>query len=110
MTTHAAPEVPSHPTPSAPERPHWAQRHPRDVEREAALGEATPPRRVISPSPFKLVSDYQPAGDQPQAIEALVAGLIDDERNQVLLGVTGSGKTYTMAQVIERVGRPALPA
>ena len=58
--------------------------------------------------PFRLVSDYRPAGDQPKAIEELVAGLAQGERDQVLLGVTGSGKTYTMAKVIERVGRPAL--
>jgi excinuclease ABC subunit B len=57
---------------------------------------------------FKFVSDFQPAGDQPQAIEELVAGINDDERDQVLLGVTGSGKTYTMAQVINRLQRPAL--
>jgi excinuclease ABC subunit B len=55
-----------------------------------------------------LVSEYRPKGDQPQAIEELVAGLGQDERTQVLLGVTGSGKTYTMAQVIERMQRPAL--
>jgi len=57
---------------------------------------------------FRLVSDYAPAGDQPQAIEALLAGLAAGERDQVLLGVTGSGKTFTMAQVIARVRRPAL--
>ena len=57
---------------------------------------------------FKFVSDFQPAGDQPQAIEELIAGINDDERDQVLLGVTGSGKTYTMAQVINRLQRPAL--
>ncbi|MBI1251195.1 MAG: excinuclease ABC subunit UvrB [Alphaproteobacteria bacterium] len=57
---------------------------------------------------FKLVSDYQPAGDQPQAIEELVAAVDGGEQDQVLLGVTGSGKTFTMAQVIERVQRPAL--
>jgi excinuclease ABC subunit B len=57
---------------------------------------------------FKLVSDYVPAGDQPQAIEELVQGLEHGERDQVLLGVTGSGKTFTMAQVIQRIGRPAL--
>ena len=57
---------------------------------------------------FKLVSEYQPAGDQPTAIRELVAGIKTDERDQVLLGVTGSGKTYTMAQVIERTQRPAL--
>jgi excinuclease ABC subunit B len=57
---------------------------------------------------FKLVSPYSPKGDQPQAIEELVKGANAGERTQVLLGVTGSGKTYTMAQVIERTQRPAL--
>ncbi|MEM6848281.1 MAG: excinuclease ABC subunit UvrB [Pseudomonadota bacterium] len=57
---------------------------------------------------IKLVSEYEPKGDQPQAIAELMDGLGDDERTQVLLGVTGSGKTYTMAQVIQRSQRPAL--
>ncbi|MEO5372850.1 MAG: excinuclease ABC subunit UvrB [Alphaproteobacteria bacterium] len=57
---------------------------------------------------FRLVSDYQPAGDQPQAIAELVAGLEQGERDQVLLGVTGSGKTFTMAKVIQATGRPTL--
>ena len=57
---------------------------------------------------FELVSEYQPEGDQPRAIEALVEGLQAQERDQVLLGVTGSGKTFTMAQVIARTQRPAL--
>jgi excinuclease ABC subunit B len=57
---------------------------------------------------FKLVSDYQPAGDQPTAINELVTGIKKREQDQVLLGVTGSGKTFTMAQVIEQVQRPAL--
>jgi excinuclease ABC subunit B len=57
---------------------------------------------------FELVSDYQPAGDQPQAIGELVAGLQAGERDQVLLGVTGSGKTFTMAKVIEAMQRPAI--
>ena len=57
---------------------------------------------------FKLVSEYQPAGDQPAAIAELVAAANADERDQVLLGVTGSGKTFTMAKVIEAVQRPAL--
>ncbi|WP_296713063.1 excinuclease ABC subunit UvrB [Rhodoblastus sp.] len=57
---------------------------------------------------FELVSEYQPEGDQPRAIEELVAGLNAQERDQVLLGVTGSGKTFTMAQVIARTQRPAL--
>lgn len=58
--------------------------------------------------PFKLVSDYVPRGDQPQAIDNLTRGLERGLRHQVLLGVTGSGKTYTMAQVISRVQRPTL--
>jgi len=57
---------------------------------------------------FKLVTDFKPAGDQPEAIKQLVKGANKDELNQVLLGVTGSGKTFTMAQVIERTNRPAL--
>jgi len=57
---------------------------------------------------FHLVSDYQPRGDQPQAIENLVAGLKGGHGQQVLLGVTGSGKTFTMANVIAAVDRPAL--
>ena len=52
---------------------------------------------------FKLVSDYEPHGDQATAIKSLLKGLFDREQHQVLLGVTGSGKTYTMAKVIERV-------
>ncbi len=57
---------------------------------------------------FKLVSDYEPAGDQPTAIAELVEGLQRKDQDQVLLGVTGSGKTFTMAKVIETVQRPAL--
>jgi excinuclease ABC subunit B len=57
---------------------------------------------------FKLTSDYHPRGDQGTAIESLTRGLLDGEQHQVLLGVTGSGKTYTMAKVIERLSRPAL--
>src|SRR5512136_163531 len=57
---------------------------------------------------FKLVSDFQPKGDQPQAIEALSKGVLEGAPHQVLLGVTGSGKTFTMANVIERVQRPTL--
>ena len=57
---------------------------------------------------FKVVSEYTPSGDQPQAIEKLARGIEDGLREQVLLGVTGSGKTYTMAKVIEAVQRPTL--
>ena len=58
--------------------------------------------------PFKLQSNYEPAGDQPQAIEKLVQGLDFNPSSQTLLGVTGSGKTYTIANVIERVQKPTL--
>src|SRR6266571_1957159 len=57
---------------------------------------------------FRLGIDYQPRGDQATAIDALLRGLRDGEQHQVLLGVTGSGKTFTMANVIEHSGRPAL--
>src|SRR3954453_19960941 len=57
---------------------------------------------------FKLVSSYKPQGDQASAIQSLVRGLRDQEQHQVLLGVTGSGKTFTMAKVIESLNRPAL--
>jgi excinuclease ABC subunit B len=57
---------------------------------------------------FKIVSEFEPKGDQPQAIAALVEGVAGHERDQVLLGVTGSGKTFTMAKVIEATQRPAL--
>ena len=57
---------------------------------------------------FKVVSEYTPSGDQPQAIDTLASGIENGLRDQVLLGVTGSGKTYTMAKVIERVQRPTL--
>ncbi len=57
---------------------------------------------------FELVSEFQPAGDQPQAIDSLVRGLREDKKSQVLLGVTGSGKTFTMANVIAQVRKPTL--
>ena len=62
----------------------------------------------MNSSPFKLKSKFKPAGDQPQAIEKLVEGLKKGERHQTLLGVTGSGKTFTVANVIEQIGKPAL--
>ncbi len=60
------------------------------------------------PAQFHVVSPYEPAGDQPQAIAKLVQGVQDGDRYQVLLGVTGSGKTYTMAKTIEALGKPTL--
>ncbi len=70
---------------------------------------AAPPGFVKAESrPLRIASDYRPAGDQPQAIDELVEGLSRAERDQVLLGVTGSGKTFTVAQIIERLQRPAL--
>ncbi len=58
--------------------------------------------------PFKLHAPFEPTGDQPEAIRALTEGVLDGVRTQVLVGVTGSGKTFTMANVIQNVGRPAL--
>ena len=58
--------------------------------------------------PFKIVSDFKPTGDQPQAVDRLVKGLESGYKHQTLLGVTGSGKTFTMANIIERVQRPTL--
>src|SRR6266702_1611219 len=58
--------------------------------------------------PFNLLAPYTPAGDQPDAIRQLSEGILHDERHQVLLGVTGSGKTFTIANVIQNVQRPTL--
>ena len=58
--------------------------------------------------PFKIRADYRPTGDQPEAIEQLANGLVKGLKHQTLLGVTGSGKTFTMAGVIEKVQRPTL--
>jgi excinuclease ABC subunit B len=66
------------------------------------------PEKVEGGQAFRIQSEYQPAGDQPTAIAELVAGIGEDDRTQVLLGVTGSGKTFTMAKVIEQLQRPAL--
>nr|MDA3858936.1 DEAD/DEAH box helicase family protein [Roseovarius sp.] len=57
---------------------------------------------------FVMATDYEPAGDQPTAIAELSQGLLDGERNQVLLGATGTGKTFTMAKIIEQTQRPAI--
>jgi excinuclease ABC subunit B len=81
---------------------------------EPETGQAFIPHRPERPEKaeggkaFRIVSDYQPSGDQPTAIAELVEQIGQGERNQVLLGVTGSGKTFTMAKVIESVQRPAL--
>ena len=66
------------------------------------------PEKSLPGKRFQIVSDYEPSGDQPTAIAELVAGARQDEKTQVLLGVTGSGKTFTMAKVIEELQRPAL--
>ncbi|HMP56551.1 MAG TPA: DEAD/DEAH box helicase family protein, partial [Novosphingobium sp.] len=66
------------------------------------------PEKSDGGRPFRIVSEYRPAGDQPTAIADLVEGIRSGDRTQVLLGVTGSGKTFTMAQVIEATQRPAL--
>src|SRR5690242_13566171 len=81
---------------------------------EPETGETFVPHKPARPDKaeggkrFKLVADYEPAGDQPQAIKELVEAGQNGEESQVLLGVTGSGKTFTMAKVVEAVQRPAL--
>jgi len=85
----------------------------RGLEEPDTTGDYTPhrPARPVKAEvsqPFKLVSEYEPAGDQPRAIADLLEGARGGEATQVLLGVTGSGKTFTMAKVIELLQRPAL--
>jgi excinuclease ABC subunit B len=65
-------------------------------------------KEIIMPEKLQLVTEFRPSGDQPQAIAQLTAGLKNNERNQVLLGVTGSGKSFTVAKVIEELQRPTL--
>ena len=60
------------------------------------------------PGTFQLVSDYKPSGDQPEAIKELVEGVKEGKQCQVLMGATGTGKTFTISNVIEQVGRPTL--
>jgi excinuclease ABC subunit B len=82
--------------PNIRDRPAWTpHRPPRPDKSEGGLR-------------FRIASDFEPKGDQPRAIEELVNGVVAHERDQVLLGVTGSGKTFTMAKVIEATQRPAL--
>jgi excinuclease ABC subunit B len=85
----------------------------RGLEEPDTVGTFTPhrperPSKLEGGRPFKIVSDYAPAGDQPTAIRELVETALTGGKNQVLLGVTGSGKTFTVAQVIEKLQRPAL--
>ena len=85
----------------------------RGLEEPETDGSFTPhrperPPKVDGGKAFKLVSEYEPAGDQPTAIKELVETARTGEKNQVLLGVTGSGKTFTMAKVVEALQRPAL--
>jgi excinuclease ABC subunit B len=85
----------------------------RGLEEPETDGSFTPhrperPPKVDGGKAFKLVSEYEPAGDQPTAIKELVETALTGEKNQVLLGVTGSGKTFTMAKVVEQLQRPAL--
>ncbi|MFC0284791.1 excinuclease ABC subunit UvrB [Camelimonas abortus] len=94
-TRQALEDLLAHGDPHLGDRPWTPHRPPRPEKSEGGV-------------PFRLQSQFEPAGDQPEAIEALVEGLSRGERDQVLLGVTGSGKTFTMAQVIQRTQRPAL--
>ncbi|HOZ65513.1 MAG TPA: excinuclease ABC subunit UvrB [Burkholderiaceae bacterium] len=88
-----------------PSSPHL---NPVQADAEAAAQPETGTFITFSGSPFELYQPYPPAGDQPEAIDKLVEGVNDGEVYQTLLGVTGSGKTFTMANVIARLGRPAI--
>ena len=88
-----------------PSSPHL---NPVQADAEAAAQPATGTFITFPGSPFELYQPYPPAGDQPEAIDKLVEGVNDGEVYQTLLGVTGSGKTFTMANVIARLGRPAI--
>ena len=81
---------------------------PLSVPKAPSSGQAAGPAIVFPDSPYRLNQLFPPAGDQPEAIEKLIAGARDGLAYQTLLGVTGSGKTYTMAHVIARLGCPAL--
>ena len=89
----------------------YDQRMPRKTE-AAAPGRPRPEEARLAPAPadtrFELVSDFEARGDQPRAIDELTAGIERGEKHQVLLGVTGSGKTFTVASMLARVNRPAL--
>ena len=74
----------------------------------ALLGNNLPKKELEAGIKFKLVSEFNPAGDQPEAIKSLVNGINKNEKSQVLLGVTGSGKTFAMAKIIEKTQKPAL--
>ena len=85
----------------------------RGLEEPDTTGEFVPhkparPEKSMPGKKFKLVSDYTPSGDQPTAIAELTGAAKEGDQTQVLLGVTGSGKTFTMAKVIEELQRPAL--
>ena len=105
---------------SAPPQPNSRPGQPAGHSRRNRRPRRCPPRRSEWPHrparpdkaeggrAFKIVSEFEPKGDQPEAIRQLVEGINEHERDQVLLGVTGSGKTFTMAQIIEKTQRPAL--
>ena len=79
-----------------------------DSETEIIRAENILTDRTPQPANYELHSDFAPNGDQPEAIEELMGGVAAGERDQVLLGVTGSGKTFTIAHVIKQAKRPAL--
>src|SRR5881396_284075 len=80
----------------------------QETDRELTYSNVPYGRALIHSSEFKISTSFEPRGDQAAAIERLAEGVEDGEQHQVLLGVTGSGKTFTMAKVIEASGRPAL--
>jgi excinuclease ABC subunit B len=113
------PQTRHEPTPRIAAGAEWLHIEPMAIQIRTSLAEPETaetfvphkparPDKAEGGKPFQLVSEYQPAGDQPQAIKELVEAANNGEVSQVLLGVTGSGKTFTMAKVIETLQRPAL--
>ena len=80
----------------------------KQIQGEAELVGVNASGTQISSRAFEMVTNFEPSGDQPQAIEKLVKGIHEGMQGQLLLGVTGSGKTYTMAKVIAECGRPTI--
>jgi excinuclease ABC subunit B len=83
-------------------------RPPRTAKAAAGPAPGAAPAEAAGERAFRLVSEFEPTGDQPRAIEALVEGVLRGDRHQTLLGVTGSGKTFTIACAVARLGRPTL--
>ena len=110
LTDEMIAEMPPKSTKNSPKSKQTESKQKPEADSLGEVGHELDPAKFVSfpDSPFQLYQPFSPAGDQPAAIDALVAGIDDGLTFQTLLGVTGSGKTFTMANVIARTGRPAI--